>query len=459
MTFSSQSQLFDLIQTRLALALSEYRQADILEAVEALIVAGDVPDLDGLLLQLSEQPITVPLWQKFIRIVTVAETYFFRDLNQINALRYSVLPRLIEQRRAEGQLELRLWSAGCSTGEEPYTLAIVLRELIPDFSRWNITILATDLNLDHLERAQSGIFRPWSFRAETPLEVRERWFSLEGMTYRLDRSIQAAVTFAPLNLASDDYPSFANGTTEMDVILCRNVLIYFDDATTAAVIARFRRALRPQGWLVLGHSETGHVPNQDFDPNNFENAVLYQQKSQPAEPDRLALAVTETAPLVMPPPRSQPVAHSAGIEQPGVIANSVPLARDPLHQARQAADREHWQEALGYLAEAEQHQRLSPEVHYLRGVIALKQNDEPTAVEAMRRAIYCDGNFVLAHFTLGEVYEKQGKYRKAANEWTLAGTILGRLPLEETVPYNHELTAEMLIRLVQHRLANLPVQS
>ena len=92
-------------------------------------------------------------------------------------------------------------------------------------------------------------------------------------------------------------------------------------------------------------------------------------------------------------------------------------------------------------------------------MIALKQDDELTAVESMRRAIYCDGNFVLAHFTLGEVYEKQGKYRKAAYEWTLAETILARLPLEEPVPYNDELTAEMLSRLVQYRIAHLPIQS
>ena len=137
-----------------------------------MIGVGDVLDLAELLARLADLPITAAIWQRFIRIVTVAETYFFRDLSQINALRYSVLPQLIEQRRADGQLELRLWSAGCSTGEEPYTLAILLRELIPDFSSWKITILATDLNLNHLERARNGVFRPWSFRAETPLGVR-----------------------------------------------------------------------------------------------------------------------------------------------------------------------------------------------------------------------------------------------------------------------------------------------
>ncbi len=425
-----------------------------------MIAAGDVPDLDGLVSLLREQPITEPIWQKIVRIVTVAETYFFRDLNQINALRYSVLPRLIEKRRVEGQLELRLWSAGCSTGEEPYTLAILLRELIPDYSRWNITILATDLNLDHLERAKIGVFRPWSFRAETPREVRERWFTEEQAAYRIDRSIQAAVTFAPLNLASDDYPSIANGTVEMDVILCRNVLIYFDNLTTAAVIARFLPVLRPQGWLVLGHSETAHVTGQDFAPRNFENAVLYQRVQQ-ADTDRSPAALTETAGFPL-PPLDRPLLTarpSVVVDPPGAGVSDGSKAADPLHQARQAADREHWQEALRYLAEAERHQRLSPEVHYLRGMIAFKQGDELTAVESMRRAIYCDGNFVLAHFTLGEVYEKQGKYRKAAYEWTLAGTILERLPLEEFMPYNDELTAEMLSRLVQYRLANLPAQS
>ncbi len=452
-TFPNADRLFDLIQARLALSLNEYQREDVLDVAEALIAVGEAPDFDGLLQQLAEQPITVLIWQKLIRIMTVAETYFFRDLNQIAALRYSVLPELIEQRRAEGQLELRLWSAGCSTGEEPYTLAILLRDLLPDFSRWNITILATDLNLNHLERAKRGVFRPWSFRAETPFDVRERWFADEQTTYRIDPSIQAMVVFLPLNLASDDYPSFTNGTMEMDVILCRNVLIYFDNATTAATIGRFRQALRPQGWLVLGHSETAHVPQQDFIPQNFEKAVLYQKRQLP-EPPRPSTAVAETMALSQPPHHSQSTAPPAASPRDG--AASVP---DPLLQARQATDREQWQEALRYLAQAEQHHRLSPEVHYLRGVIALKQNDELTAMESMRRAIYCDGNCVLAHFTLGEVYEKQGKYRKAAYEWALAGTLLERLPPEAAVPYNDELTVETLSQLVQSRLANLPNQS
>ena len=261
------------------------------------------------------------------------------------------------------------------------------------------------------------------------------------------------VVFLPLNLASDEYPSFANGTMEMDVILCRNVLIYFDNATTAASIARFRQALRPQGWLVLGHSETAHVPQQDFTPQQFRKSRLVSKSQLPERTiirrsDRNGGAFPTAASLAIdcrpcsPAPRGWsrhacPIrCASAASDRPGTLAGGA-----------------------GYLAQAEQHHRLSPEVHYLRGVIALKQNDELTAMKSMRRAIYCDGNCVLAHFTLGEVYEKQGKYRKAAYEWTLAGTLLERLPPEAAVPYNDELTVEMLSQLVQSRLANLPTQS
>ena len=339
--FPNSDRLFDFIQTRLALSPSEYHQADILSIAEAMIAAGEVSDFDELLSLLAAQPVTTAIWQKLIAVVTVVETYFFRDLNQINALRYSVLPRLIAQRRAEGKLELRLWSAGCSTGEEAYTLAILLRELLPDYRQWNITILATDLNLNHLERAQSGVFRPWSFRAETPLEIRERWFTDEQMTYRIDRSLQAMVTFAPLNLASDDYPSFANGTLELDVILCRNVLIYFDNATTAAAIARFRRALRPQGWLVLGHSETAHVSQPDFSPQNFENAVLYQNQQLP-EPNLALLAASDPAAFSLPQTRSKPITRpTVAGDQRAVDADDASSASspaDPLGQARQAAN-------------------------------------------------------------------------------------------------------------------------
>lgn len=456
-------QFFDIIQTRLALALDEHRRLEVLRAADELMATREIAHVQDLIRILSEQPTTHPFWQKVIQIATIGETYFFRDLDQLNALRYTVLPNLIEQRRKQGRLQLRLWSAGCSTGEEPYSLAILLRSLIPDIGDWNITILATDLNISNLERARTGIYRTWSFRAETPEEVRRRWFIEEQGNYRIDPSIRSMVTFAQLNLASGDYPSYANNTLEMDIIVCRNVLIYFDNLTTAATIARFQGALRPEGWLVLGHAEAGHMMNHKFQPHNFENAVIYQKLVPVEQPLPVTSTHPQTRPLSSPTYAGRP---TTGRLMPIPVGEkkTAPLPvisapADPLEQAQRAADREQWDEALRWLAEAEKKQMMRPEIHYLRGVVELHQKELDKALISLRRAIYCDNRFVLAHFVLGELYEKQGYYRKASYQWSQAQSILGSLPQEAPVAFSNDLTVEILSGLLQYRLNNLPAHT
>ena len=462
-SLSSHHLLFDIIQSRLALTLDDHRRADTIRAVEDLAAGGNRLQLGDVIATLSREPITHAIWQKFIQIATVGETYFFRDRDQINALRLSVLPGLIAERRREGSYQLRLWSAGCSTGEEPYSLAILLREMLPDFNLWNVTILASDLNVNHLDRGRSGFYRAWSFRNETPEDVRERWFVEEEGGYRIHQSIRDMVTFAPLNFANNDWPSFAGGTMEMDIILCRNVLIYFDNEMAAAVIKRFHRALRQTGWLVLGHAETGHMFGQDYEPRNFQNAVLYQKSLDPVP----------TPDVVVPPPPVVPINFKASVPislktsgysfSPTTIAPkpvsstavTMPL-QDPLERARLAANREQWAEALEWLVDAEKLHKLSPEVHYLRGVVELQQGDIDQAMCSLRKAIYCDSKFVLAYFALGEIYEKQAQYKKAHYHWRQAEALLAvRLP-EEPVLFSEDLTVEMLKGLLHFRCEHLP---
>src|SRR5262249_11882963 len=143
-----------------------------------------------------------------------------------------------------------------------------LRELLPDIDRWHITILATDINGSNLERAQRGQYRGWSFRNETPTSVRERWFIPEGENLKISPVIHRMVEFKLLNLISDEYPSFTTGTLHMDLILCRNVTIYFDRDTTQAIAGRFYKALNMDGWLVVGHAEPMSSVYQGFTPRN-----------------------------------------------------------------------------------------------------------------------------------------------------------------------------------------------
>lgn len=185
---------------------------------------------------------------------TIGETYFLRDKRGFEIIGERVLPELIRARRGIGQ-RLRIWSAGCCTGEEPYSIAILLDRALPDLSDWQVTILATDINPRFLQKAAEGVFSEWSFR-DAPVWLKERYFQpVTGRRYAILPRIRERVAFAYLNLADDVYPSLAGNTNAMDLILCRNVLMYFVPERAEKVVDNFCRSLVEGGWLVVSAVE------------------------------------------------------------------------------------------------------------------------------------------------------------------------------------------------------------
>ena len=229
-------------------------------------------------------------WQELISLLSVTETYFFRDQGQMSLLKNQLLPELIERKRelsftdsnaVNGEFDrptLRLWSAGCSTGEEAYSLAILVKELIPDNQIWNILILGTDINQPGIAQAQQGIYSDWSFRTTTP-EIKSRYFQSHKKGWKIDPAIQAMVTFEPGNLIHNSYPAYASSIRDFDLILCRNVFIYFEFKTIAQVINKFYYSLAPRGFLLTGHTELHGHQTEPFLVKNFPQSVVYQRDS------------------------------------------------------------------------------------------------------------------------------------------------------------------------------------
>jgi chemotaxis protein methyltransferase CheR len=213
------------------------------------------------------------------RELTVNETYFFRNIEQFRALAEVVLPERMRVDRIPRTL--RLLSAGCASGEEAYTLAIVARETIADPS-WDVSIRAVDLNPAVLEKAARGRYSTWALR-ETPAETQRRWFQPDGRDFALDESIRAAVRFEPRNLATDDAELWSPST--YDVIFCRNVLMYFSPDQMRAAIARMARALAPGGFLFLGHAETLRGISDRFHLRHTHGTFYYERK-EGGEPAR-----------------------------------------------------------------------------------------------------------------------------------------------------------------------------
>lgn len=211
---------------------------------------------------------------KLFELVTTNETSFYRNTVQLDVLQKIILPEVLEKKRASGTRSIHLWSAGCSTGEEPYTLSIIMHEVLKgELSRWRVHISAHDLSLAVLKAAQDGIYTEYALRT-TPKEIVKAYFQQDDERYLVKPEVKRMVRFAPLNLNDADK---MRRLERADVIFCRNVIIYFDTDMKKRVISSFEERLHPGGFLFIGHSETLHNISEAFESRNYPGTVVYQK--------------------------------------------------------------------------------------------------------------------------------------------------------------------------------------
>jgi chemotaxis protein methyltransferase CheR len=204
--------------------------------------------------------------------ITIGETFFFRNRPQLDAIRKIVLPTILDAKSKIGQAPLRIWSAGCSTGEEPFTLSMMLLDETQDTLKgYGAEIMATDLNERSIAHAKAGCYGDHSTRNLEP-HFRNKYFSISGDKLQVKPEVQANVSFSRLNLLDDSRMLFAKS---MDLILCCNVLIYFDATSKKRVIEHFYRNLLPHGYLLLGHSESLFGISEDFRLVHMPSATAY----------------------------------------------------------------------------------------------------------------------------------------------------------------------------------------
>ncbi len=204
--------------------------------------------------------------------ISIGETFFFRNQPQLDALRNVVLARILEGRKKMALRHLRIWSAGCSTGEEPYTLSIMLmEELAGRLQGWTFEIVATDLNEHSVAYAKAGIYENYSTRNLTP-EIIKKHFSASGERLQVNGEVKTHVSIIRVNFLDDSRMVFLKG---FDVIMCCNVLIYFDVQSKRRVIQHFYNNLLQHGYLFLGHSESLYGVNDDFRLVHLPSAIAY----------------------------------------------------------------------------------------------------------------------------------------------------------------------------------------
>ncbi|MHB2015781.1 MAG: CheR family methyltransferase [Candidatus Xenobia bacterium] len=438
------------------LAFYEARDAELARCVAQRMQAikrAEVTDYLRLLQHPERGPAELDL---LVAELTNGETYFFRYPEQFTALREVILPDVLLRNRPIRRL--RIWSAGCAIGAEPYSLSILLRRELPGrLVDWDVSITGTDINRRFLALAQAGSYGEWALRGVGP-ELRGACFEVQGERWVIGPEYRAGVRFQYHNLVRFPYPAALTG---FDVILCRNVFLYFSLPTVRQILAQFQRCLVPGGWLLVGHAESNLELFRSFRTVGVPGATVYQNAAAepaaawapPAGPEwypEEILPPAAEAPPAAPPPL-WPEWHPAETLPPAAEAPPATPPHD-LHHLMNCGD---WVGALHACQQALAVDRLDPVLHYHLALIREQRGDDAGAEQSLRRALYLDRQFALAHFHLGRLLQRRGDRAAAGRAFQNARRLLEKLPAGQTVNDADGLTAGSLKELTRLHLEHL----
>lgn len=458
-----------LVAARLGLDFRK-RGYDLERGIRAAVREQEHPDLDGYIQKLLSGGQGSAELELLASHLTVGETYFFRDRRALEILAKKILPEWAKTQSSRS--ELNIWSAGCSTGEEPYSIAIALDRMAPRSRNHNIEIFGTDINPHALEKAAQGIYGEWSFR-DTPPWVRNTYFQ-DGPDNRwsiLART-QRAVTFHTHNLLADSYP-FLGGQNPVDVIFCRNVLMYFTSDAMREVAHRFHRLLAPDGWLVVSPAEASCDLFSEFVTVSVEGVTLYRKRAPlqvvvPAdtghdEPADISWRES-TAPSLEPAIAENDFAHQFADIPPDDFGRQPDpdLRKGPgpeetaLDLARACANEGKLTEALCWCEKAIAADKMAATAHYLKATILQEQGLVPESLASLRQAVYSEPGFVLGHFALGNLALRQGKLKESQKHFANVRLLLAQYGAEDIVPESDGLSAGMLRATLPRQTTRVP---
>jgi chemotaxis protein methyltransferase CheR len=472
-------QLSGFIAGAMGLHFPAERWADLQRGVTGAAAEFGFKDAAACTKWLLSAPLTKDQLHVLASHLTIGETYFFRDKKTFETLTNNVLPGLIQSRRGREQ-RLRIWSAGCCTGEEAYSLAISLRQVLPDWKDWQLTILATDINPRFLRKAMAGSYGEWSFR-NTPADFRDHYFNRAGIgRYNVIPEIKDMVTFSHLNLAEDSYPSLATDTNAMDLIFCRNVLMYFGPAQIGRVVANLHHSLVDGGWLAVSASETSQALFARFATRNFPGTILYQ-KNAAKFPGSSTRPTSDASDPSISNERTREPGTKPGLvvsrksQKPDQEQNPMAVAEEFFAQgryeeaadaltalptsharnsrlfsllARALANQGKLRDALGWCDRWIAADKVDPAGHYLRAIILLEQGEPLQARSSLQRATYLSPTHVLAHFTLGNLARVGGQPEEALRHFTNARQLLAKLQPDDPLPESDGLTVNRLTETI-----------
>ena len=259
----------DLAKRNAAIVIDPGKEYFIESRLANLVHSQGCKSLAELIALMKKDPAYNALHAKAIDALTTNETFFFRDFQPFEALRQTIIPKLMEQRAANRRIAI--WSAACSTGQEPYSLAMLLRESFPQLASWNVSILATDLSPTVLTQARAGSYNQFEVNRGLPAPLLFKYFLKQGDRWVVKEDIRKMIEFRPMNLI-EPWPIFP----PFDIVLIRNVMIYFDVPTKQTILKKIRACIQPQGSLFLGTAETTINLDPAWTPTTHGKATIYK---------------------------------------------------------------------------------------------------------------------------------------------------------------------------------------
>ncbi len=424
---------------------------------------------------------------KLISLLTIKETYFFRDRHQFDVLRNFILPEIINKKRT-GDKKIKIWSAGCATGEEAYSIAITLFELIPAIDSWDISLIATDIDNDALLTAQAGEFKKWSFRGVSE-DMIEKYFTIEDDTYRINDSFKKIITFSALNLKEDKFPSILNNTNNMDIIICRNVTIYFSRDATKEVINKFYNSLNEGGYLLVGHSEHFSEYYKKFVVKAFPHTIVYQRLEIPLPSQQHDLTTSykgisfrniQKDLLVIEKEylkdslQEVKARKAEDSEETVIFHEAVQLFKENKYDeaakrfveilelnpkngracvmlAQISANRGDAQTAVKWCEEAIKIDNLCLDAYYLLSLIFQDDGDLAKAASLLKKVVYINPSYALGYFELGNIHKKLNKNTDAKRYFGIAKELLIKEP-KKSGEHLADSDASELIELIEKEM-------
>lgn len=444
--------------------LGFYFQADYMtdfeKKVNLIAKSFNFNDVDKCIRWLSTASLDKEQVKAISQVLSVGETYFFRDNNIYVALRDFILPKIITNKHEIGR-PITIWCPGCSTGEEPYSIAILIDRFFPALRSFT-KILGTDINPIFIERARKGVYGEWSLR-NTPKDVRDLYFTHSNGKYSLIPKVKENVTFDFHNIVQDQNP--LQLVNEFDLAICANVLIYFRKQGIQKAISNIVNAIAPKGWLIVSQIEVPFVQNNHLKPYYSHGLTFFQKEILPKPAIKKVEPVKAATPKP-PPPKINYIElyerkEYAKLEE----LLETYLENNPSNEKKNIelmvllvntyANQKKYDQARKWIETAIEMDKLDPSLHYILASILHDMGELENSMVQLKKSIFLHPKFVMANFQLATTLDRLGRNKDALKYYKNTLKILESYKSNEILPDSQGITASRIQEIIQKRYESL----